>query len=368
MVFVCLTGGLGGSTRSLATVLARIDGRARRVVAGPQVGRFPALVEHRGLADERIVFQRGRGWRKAASRAAAAAQLVTWVRRHRNAIVAIHLNGPEELNVAIPAALLFRVRLVMWTHAWTVPRWTRVLGRVHRRLLRRADVRWAAVSRLAARQLVLGGLVTDPDQVAIIPNPIDPDDVVAPRRANRGPVTVGFVGAADRRKGIHLLPDVMAALADADVRWRLFVRREAPAFREVWRTIEGLEGVQVVASDPVADVRLAYAECDVVFCPSLAESFCRVVAEAMANGLPVVASDLEPIRELVGDDEAGLLVPAGDAAAAAGALRRLAADPALRDELGARGLERSGAFAPDVVVTALGDLDGLAPAVPNRLR
>ena len=42
----------------------------------------------------------------------------------------------------------------------------------------------------------------------------------------------------------------------------------------------------------LTDVRKAYAECHVVVCPSVRESFCRVAAEAMLNGLPVVGTDL----------------------------------------------------------------------------
>lgn len=75
---------------------------------------------------------------------------------------------------------------------------------------------------------------------------------------------------------------------------------------------------------------------------SLYEGFGYQVLEAMASGTPVVASDTTSIPELVGD--AGLLCPPGDAAAFAGALRRLRAEPKLADELGARGLERARKF------------------------
>jgi glycosyltransferase involved in cell wall biosynthesis len=57
----------------------------------------------------------------------------------------------------------------------------------------------------------------------------------------------------------------------------------------------------------------------------------------MAAGLPVVASRLSGIPELVTDGVEGLLVPPGDAVALADALARLAADPALRARLGASG-------------------------------
>ena len=57
----------------------------------------------------------------------------------------------------------------------------------------------------------------------------------------------------------------------------------------------------------------------------------------MLAGLPVVASDVGGVGEAVVDGETGLLVPAGDPAALAAALRRLLADPGLRERMGQRG-------------------------------
>ena len=62
--------------------------------------------------------------------------------------------------------------------------------------------------------------------------------------------------------------------------------------------------------------------------------------EAMSAGLPVVASALSGIPELVDDGSSGLTVPPGDAAAIAAALRRLHDDPDLRVRLGAAARER----------------------------
>jgi glycosyltransferase involved in cell wall biosynthesis len=82
---------------------------------------------------------------------------------------------------------------------------------------------------------------------------------------------------------------------------------------------------------------------DVLALPSLTrpnwkEQFGRVLIEAMACGVPVVGSDSGEIPHVIGD--AGLVVPEGDAAALADALRRLRADTGLRRSLGERGRER----------------------------
>jgi glycosyltransferase involved in cell wall biosynthesis len=62
--------------------------------------------------------------------------------------------------------------------------------------------------------------------------------------------------------------------------------------------------------------------------------------EAMGSGVPVVASGISGIPELVEHERSGLLTPPGDAQAIAGALERLQRDPALRQRLGQAGREK----------------------------
>jgi phosphatidylinositol alpha-mannosyltransferase len=343
----------------VATVLSHIEGRATRVVAGPPRGRFTRLVAERGLSDERVDLpQKGDHRLRAIARVRAAARLARWARANRSRLAAIHANGPEEINVAAPAALCAGVPLVVWTHAWTVPPSARHFGRVWRRLLARHPVRYAAVSALAARMFADAGY-TDVGNVELIPNPIDPADVlVEPAARHDDIVRVGFLGAADQRKGVDLLPGVIAALADLSVRWILFTPRTAE-LAPVERLIRERPEMAIEWPGLVADVRVAYAQLDVVFCPSRMESFCRVVAEAMLNGIAVVASDLEPIRGLVGEDEAGLLFPPGDPEAAVVALRLVVADAKVRAALGDSGRSRAAMFEPAAVVDQLARLYGL---------
>lgn len=106
---------------------------------------------------------------------------------------------------------------------------------------------------------------------------------------------------------------------------------------------EGL-GSRLVVLGRVDDAVLAglYRDALALCLPSWAEGFALPVLEAMAAGLPVVASDLEVVAELAGD--AAVLVAPGDVAAWAGALSDLVADAGLRHRLASAGPPRAAGF------------------------
>jgi phosphatidylinositol alpha-mannosyltransferase len=356
VLFVCLARGVGGSSRSLATVLEHTEGRMTRILAAPSEGSFAPLVRERSLADHYLpIPSRGQRPRSRLSRPEAARRIASYVMRHRRVIRAIHANGPEELNLVVPAAWLAGVPIVVWSHARDVSPWMRRLSPVWRRVLRNRDVRWAAVSNTARGVLVESGL-TPSDRVVLVPNPIDPGDVRADRRERNGNLVIGYLGSDAPYKGFQLLPDVIERTRDLPIHWSLFAAPRSKENAAVWHRLREFPEQLLGFPGKVADVREAYAACDVVFCPSLDESFGRVVAEAMMNGIPVVASDIEALRDLVGSEQAGLLFPSGDAAAAARAIDRLVADPRLRAKAGARGAVRAESFDARSVVAKLVDL------------
>jgi glycosyltransferase involved in cell wall biosynthesis len=92
------------------------------------------------------------------------------------------------------------------------------------------------------------------------------------------------------------------------------------------------------------DLPNIFRSLDIVCVPSLPtprwiEQFGRVAVEAMASGVPVVASNVGSLPEVVGD--AGILLPPGDSDALADALRRLADQPCLRATMSRLGRERA---------------------------
>ena len=96
----------------------------------------------------------------------------------------------------------------------------------------------------------------------------------------------------------------------------------------------------------VEALRATYATSDVLVLPSIldargdTEGLGVVLLEAMSYGVPVVASDIGGITDIVEHNKSGLLVPPGDAAALARALEQLARDPSLAQRLGAAGEQR----------------------------
>ncbi len=85
------------------------------------------------------------------------------------------------------------------------------------------------------------------------------------------------------------------------------------------------------------DMAATLGQAHVVAMPSYREGLPRVLIEAAACGRPIVSADVPGCREIVREGENGLLVPARDARALAGAIRRLIDDASLRRRLGERG-------------------------------
>lgn len=148
---------------------------------------------------------------------------------------------------------------------------------------------------------------------------------------------LGFVGRVVRDKGIPELWQAWLALRQAlpDLHWLLVgpVEDGDPVPPEVLAGLRADPRVHLTGQDE--DTPPLFAAMDVVALPSFREGFGLVTAEAGAMGLPVVASRVTGIVDAVVDGETGTLVPAGDEASLAAALRRYLTDPALAARHGA---------------------------------
>jgi glycosyltransferase involved in cell wall biosynthesis len=188
-----------------------------------------------------------------------------------------------------------------------------------------------------------------PDRIVVIPpGTVKPD---WPLRRRRGPVRLLLcVASVIPRKGHRVLVAALACMRDLD--WHLLcigsLDRDPRTVRAVRRKIsEARLGrrITLVGEQPPRVVMRAYRAADIFVLPSFHEGYGMALAEAMAHGLPIIATAAGAIPETV-PRAAGLLVPPGDAPALARSLRRVITKPALAAGL-VTGSRAAGARLPD---------------------
>ena len=155
-----------------------------------------------------------------------------------------------------------------------------------------------------------------------------------------------YVGLLEPRKNLPTLLQAYAAIADQLPGHRLVIAgRKGWMFEEVLRQVEQsnlAEKIHFTGYVEQSDLPLVYNMADVFIYPSIYEGFGLPVLEAMACGTPVITSSVSSMPEIVGD--AGVLLSPDDPRALAGAMLHLVNDPAERQRLSHRGLERAAAF------------------------
>ena len=260
--------------------------------------------------------------------------------------------------LAVWLASAFEVRTVLHFRGGDFPEFVASLRPMPRRLieatLRRTD-RLVALEAHTRRYLEA---IVDPERVRCIPNFVRLEEFGTPpdRRDRPAPLRVLFVGWILEAKGIREL--LAAARELPDLHFTL-VGPQEPEFAASMRPqIEAFgPRVRVLPPMPREGVVALYREADIFVLPTHREGFPNVVLEAMAAGLPIVATTVGAIPAAVGDEREGLLVPPRDAGALAAGLRRLAGDPALRLRMGEAARKRvESAFSFEAVLRQLATL------------
>ncbi len=167
-----------------------------------------------------------------------------------------------------------------------------------------------------------------------------------------GDVAIGFLGRLVMEKGLEAFAAAVDELRQRGVPHKVLVVGDGPA-REWFE--ERLPGAVFTGFQAGADLGRAVAAMDVLFNPSVTETFGNVTLEAMACGVPVVAARATGSTCLIADGETGTLVEPGDTAGYADALAAYIADPGLRAAHGRAGEERSRAYAWDAINRAVAD-------------
>ena len=261
----------------------------------------------------------------------------------------VHAHEPLTPSASMAAAMVSRAPVVATFHAHVersglFDAAAPVLRPVWRRL--RARI---AVSE-AARRFVSDRLG---DGVRVIPNGLDVDRFASAAPAEDLPPgrRILWVGRLDPQKGFPVAVRAFARLAEGlpDL-W--FVVAGEGRDRSTLAELPLRLRERVVLIGNVDRDRLPryHAASDAFVSPALGqESFGIVLVEAMAAGLPVVATAIPGYREVIDDGVEGLLVPPGDPEALASALRRLLDDPKTAKSFGEAGRARARRYSWDVV-------------------
>jgi glycosyltransferase involved in cell wall biosynthesis len=367
VVYLDHTAQPSGAELSLARTLGAATGFDAHVVLAadgplvPLLDRGATSLEVLPMAESARGLARGRvGARLPVGSAAATARYVLRLTRRLRRLRpdVVHTNSLKAAVYGGVAARLAGVPVVWHVH-----------DRIADDYLPRAAVR--LVRGLAPRladHVVVNSEATAATLPASVPVTVLPEAVPRPggdrERAGGspgrdGPLRVGIVGRLSPWKGQDLFLRAFArAFPDGDERavvvgGALFGEHDVEErLRSLVADLGIADRVELLGHRD--DVAGQLRRLDVLVHASLIpEPFGMVVAEGMAAGLAVVAADAAGPAEIIERDVDGILYPIGDEAALADALRRLAADPALRRELGDAARRRARDFEPAVVAAAL---------------
>jgi glycosyltransferase involved in cell wall biosynthesis len=204
----------------------------------------------------------------------------------------------------------------------------------YRRLFRRA----AALTTWShwAKDSLVRDYRVDPEKVAVIPPGVDVDSWRAGRAADAapGPARLLFVGGDFPRKGGEVLLDAFRAGLSDRSELDIVTASDGPEAGPAVRVHRGL-----TRADPA--MRHLFEGADLFVLPTLGDCSPLAILEAMASGLPVVATDVGAISEQVVHGETGLLVPPGDSEALGRAIASLLDDPDRLRAYGAAGRLRA---------------------------
>jgi glycosyltransferase involved in cell wall biosynthesis len=225
-----------------------------------------------------------------------------------------------------------------------------IQSRLERWHVHRADRVIATSAYSAGRIASLYGL--DRGRIAVVPELIDLeawDRALRNAPAKDGPPRILTVAHLYPRKGIDSLLRAFAAVSAEAVLRIVGTGRESERLIRLARDLAISDRVNFLGHLPFSELVAEYRDATLFGLPTEQEGFGIVFLEAMASSLPIVATRVAAVPEVVAEGVNGLLVNAGDETALAQALKRLLGDPQLREQLGREGRKRVEQFAAPTV-------------------
>jgi glycosyltransferase involved in cell wall biosynthesis len=249
--------------------------------------------------------------------------------------------------------------------------------------LPRANAKLSVINRCASRIVFVSDSIRRAylerypkvaDKSVVIHNGVDCEHF-KPNRSERSAPALSLlaVGNIRKAKSYHVMLHVAAKLRDAGIPFHLRIAGWAlpPLYDELLalRAELGLEPL-VTFLGYVSDPAQLFQSADLYLSTSSSEGFSLTTVQAMATGLPVIATRSGGPDEIITDRRDGLLVPVGDVAAIVSAVTRLYSEPATREAYGEAGrLTALNRFSKDRMLVAYEDLyRTLLKGRPSRSR
>jgi glycosyltransferase involved in cell wall biosynthesis len=246
--------------------------------------------------------------------------------------------------IAWALKLLFRLPYIVSLRGGDVPGFRpydfavyhKMIAPLLRRVWRKAD---AVVANSSGLQSLAHAFDSNA-KIEIIPNGVQIDIAIQGER-NWYPPHMLIVGRVVFQKGFDLLLAALGTLLELE--WKLSIAGDGPLRPELEVMAEQLaiaKRVEFLGWQEKEQLSKHYQEANLFVYPSRHEGMPNVVLEAMASGLPVIASRIAGNEELVIHGETGILVPPDDIPALTAALKELLPDAKKRNIMGGAGYER----------------------------
>lgn len=260
----------------------------------------------------------------------------------------VHCHGIRAGIIGRLAVRPAKTKVIYTEHLWTnnfhlknpLRQWFQLL--LMRQAQKRSD--WTVAVSEAVKSFLVSHSLADPVTTSVIYGAIEP--VVSKTRLN-GQV-IGTLGRLTWVKGIPTLLRAVSLLKDRYPNLLCRIGGDGPEKEECQRLATEL-GIQTkcqwLGKDP--DLAAFYGSLAVYVQSSVSESFGLAVGEAMTAGVPVIASRVGGLAELVTDNDSGLLFSSGNAKELADKIDLLLSDKNLRERLSESGQKRAASFSTD---------------------
>jgi L-malate glycosyltransferase len=190
---------------------------------------------------------------------------------------------------------------------------------------------WVVVPSPSAAQVAIDWADVPANKIVVIPNAVDCESVAPKARDTGAQFAVGFIGRFDPIKRI---PDLLEAMAILDDRFMLHLFGDGEDRARIEIEIDRLHlKNRVILHGLIAHPAEALKTIDLLCLPSAAEGFGLVLIEAMAACVPVIATNVPGICDVLKNEMTGLLVPVASPTKLAEAIQRVFDDAECRDRL-----------------------------------